>query len=227
MKHLPLLFLGIFFTLAFSWTGIVLVNQVSYGRLQPVFDEGEGAFFPHQPTGVAARGKEAYGQLGCIYCHSQQVRHDLVFGRGEDNPDIVRGWGNRPSIARDYIYERRVDLGTMRTGPDLRNVGRRYDRDWNHLHLYYPPLTSPGSLMPPYAFLYEIRPIVGEPNPRALRITPEAARKAGMPASMMPREGYEIVPTQRAEDLVAYLISLNDSFEFPEVAAPGTVRVQP
>jgi cytochrome c oxidase cbb3-type subunit 2 len=227
MKHLPLLFLGIFATLAFSWTGIVLINQKAYGRLQPHYDSVEGAFFPQAATGVAARGKEVYRQLGCIYCHSQQVRHDLVFGTGENNPDIARGWGTRASVARDYILERRVDLGTMRTGPDLRNVGRRYDVNWNHLHLYYPPLTSPGSLMPPFAFLYEFKPIIGEADPQALRITREAAERAGMPRSMLPPEGYEIVPTRRAEDLVAYLVSLNDTYEYPEVKAPGTVEVAP
>jgi cytochrome c oxidase cbb3-type subunit II len=227
MKHLPLLFLGIFATLAFSWTGIVLVNQIGYGRLQPHYDDGEAAFFPSAPTGVAARGKEVYRELGCVYCHSQQVRHDLAFGKGEDNPDIARGWGTRPSVARDYLYESRVDLGTMRTGPDLRNVGRRFDANWNHLHLYYPQLTSPGSIMPAFPFLYEIRKVEGEPSPRALRITPEAAKVAGMPVALLPREGYEIVPTRRAEDLVAYLISLNDTYEFPEVKAPGTVKVKP
>jgi cytochrome c oxidase cbb3-type subunit II len=227
MKNLPLLFLGIFATLAFSWTGIVLVNQIGYGKIQPHYDEAEDAFFPGAPTGVAMRGKEVYRELGCIYCHSQQVRHDLVFGKGEDNPDIARGWGARGSVARDYLYEKRVDLGTMRTGPDLRNVGRRYDANWNHLHLYYPPITSPGSIMPSYTFLYEMRKIVGEPSPRALKINAEAAKAAGVPSFLIPKEGYEVVPTQRADDLVAYLLSLNDLYEYPEVKAPGSVKLKP
>jgi cytochrome c oxidase cbb3-type subunit 2 len=228
MKHLPILFFAIFASIAFSWTGIVLVNQLAYGKLQPVYDEGEAAFFPAQPSGSAVRGKEVYRELGCIYCHSQQVRHNLVFGVGPDeNPDIVRGWGSRPSVARDYIRERRVDLGTMRTGPDLRNVGRRYDANWNHLHLYYPPLTSPGSIMPPFSFLYEMRKIEGGSNPDALKLTAEAAKKAGMPSSLLAPAGFEIVPNQRARDLVAYLVSLNDTYEYPEVKAPGTVKVQP
>lgn len=227
MKHLPLLFLGIFATISFSWVGVVLVNQVAYGKLEPHFDATESAYFPAQPTGVAKRGKEVYRELGCVYCHSQQVRNDLAFGKGENNPDISRGWGTRPSVARDYIYEKRVDLGTMRTGPDLRNVGRRFDAAWNHLHLYYPPLTSKGSIMPPFPFLYEVRKVVGESNPLAIRISPDAAAKAGMPQEYQVPDGYELIPTQRALDLVAYLVSLNDTYEYPEIKTPGKVKVTP
>ena len=39
MNRAPLIFLGVFFALAFSWTGIILVNQISYGSLTPVYDE--------------------------------------------------------------------------------------------------------------------------------------------------------------------------------------------
>lgn len=224
MKHLPLLFLGIFATLAFSWSGVVLVNQVSYGKLEPHFDSTEAQYFPQPMAGVAQRGKDVYRELGCVYCHSQQVRHDLVWGKGEANPDIVRGWGNRPSVARDYLYDRRMDLGTMRTGPDLRNVGRRYDATWNYLHLYYPKLTTEGSIMPPFPFLFEQRPIIGEPSALALKISPEAAKKAKLPAALLPKPGHELVPTQKAQDLVAYLVSLNDTYEYPEVKAPGSVQ---
>jgi len=41
MNRAPLIFLGIFFTLAFSWTGIILTNQLTYGKLQPIIDETE------------------------------------------------------------------------------------------------------------------------------------------------------------------------------------------
>lgn len=238
MKNLPLLFCGIFFTLAFSWTGIVLVNHLSYGSLQPYRDESDGGIYPERVPGSANAGREEYRKLGCVYCHSQQVRTLTIVRTpermGDDgkvipaeivNPDIERGWGNRASVARDYIREPRVYLGTMRTGPDLRNVGARRDANWNHLHLYYPELTTKGSIMPPYPFLYEKRRIVGEPSPRALKIDRAAAEALGMPEAMLPEEGYEIVPTQRAENLVAYLVALNDSYEnYPEVTAPGSVK---
>lgn len=60
--------------------------------------------------------------------------------------------------------------------------------------------------MPAYRFLFEERRIVGEPSAHALPL----------PASHAPRPGYEIVPTARAESLVAYLTSLKDTYAYPE-----------
>jgi cytochrome c oxidase cbb3-type subunit 2 len=208
MNRAPLLFLGIFFTLAFSWTGIVLINQISYGRLQPVYDENEDKTFPLALPGLAAEGKLVYQDLGCIYCHTQQVRRP---GYGTDD---LRNWGERQSVARDYIRDGRVLLGTMRTGPDLRNIGSRQvgdaGREWHYKHLYDPTITSPGSIMPPFAFLFETRKIIGEPSPKAIH--------RGLPPQYQPPAGYEIVPTHRAEVLVEYLLNLKDTYTYPEEA---------
>ncbi len=209
MNRAPLIFLGIFFALAFSWTGIILTNHLSYAKLQPVFDETEGKAFPQKLPGNAERGKEVYRDLGCVYCHTQQVRQP---GYGTD---IERGWGERGSVARDYIHEKRVYLGTMRTGPDLRNVGARFvgdaGRDWHLQHLYDPQITSKGSIMPPFRFLFETRVIVGEPSPRAVQTK--------LPAQYQPPAGHEIVLTQRGEDLISYLLALKDPALYPEEAA--------
>lgn len=211
MNRAPLIFLGIFFAIAFSWTGIVLVNHVAYGRLVPHYDESEEKAFPEQIPGVALRGKQVYQELGCIYCHTQQVRRP---GYGSD---IERGWGERQSVARDYIRERRVLLGTMRTGPDLRNVGARISqeagRDWHYRHFFDPVITSPGSNMPPYRFLYDYRPVVGEPSDQALQhlFTDEQRARYGID-----KPGYELVPTERLQNLIAYLLYLNDTYEYPE-----------
>jgi cytochrome c oxidase cbb3-type subunit 2 len=203
MNRAPLIFLGIFLTLAFSWTGIVLVNQIGYGSLKPVFNEDEGTAYPLQTPGLAARGKLVYEDLGCIYCHTQQVRRP---GYGSD---IERGWGERQSVARDYIRESRVLLGTMRTGPDLRNIGaRQADPTWHYLHFYDPQILSKGSNMPPFKFLFETRKIVGQPSPKAIQFK--------LPEKYQPKPGYEIVPTERAESLVAYLVSLKDTYAYPE-----------
>lgn len=201
MNRAPLIFLGIFVALAFSWTGIVLSNQIGYGNLTPYYSEEEGKVFPEPIPGLAARGKLVYQDLGCMYCHTQQVRRP---GYGAD---IERGWGERQSVARDYIREDRVLLGSMRTGPDLRNVGARLtDLTWHYLHLYDPQITSPYSTMPPHKFLFETREIVGEPSPKAINL----------PAPHAAPAGFEVVPTERAEALVAYLISLKDPYAYPE-----------
>ena len=57
--------------------------------------------------------------------------------------------------------------------------------------------------MPAYTFLFEERKIVGQPSPDALNV----------PVAV----GYEVVPTERARSLAAYLSSLNDTYSFPEV----------
>jgi len=207
MNRAPLIFLGIFFALAFSWTGIVLTNEISYGSLKPVYDETDGQVHPQQAPGLAARGKLVYEDLGCIYCHTQQVRRE---GYGDD---YERGWSGRDalsgSVARDYIREHRVLLGTMRTGPDLRNIGaRQTDPTWQYLHLYDPQFVTPGSNMAPFKFLFETRKIIGQPSPDALQ--------SKLPPKYQPPAGYEVVPTERARDLVAYLLSLKDTYAYPE-----------
>ena len=202
MNKGPLLFLGIFIALAFSWTGIVLTNQIQYGSLTPYVDTTEGIAYPQPLPGLARQGQQVYQSLGCLYCHSQQVRRP---GFGTDD---LRGWGERQSVARDYIQQGRVFLGTMRTGPDLMNVGARaLTADWHLKHLLNPQIVSPGSIMPPFPFLFETRRIVGQPSPKALQ---------GLPPPYAPPAGYELLPTPRAEALVAYLQSMKSEYEFPE-----------
>lgn len=205
MKHMPLLFLGIFFVIAFSFTGIVLVNNRDFGALKPIaLEEGEETW-PQMPSGLAQQGKEVYISQGCLYCHSQQVRRK---GFGSD---FERGWGDRQSVPRDYILQRRVQLGTSRTGPDLMTIGQRQpSAEWHYLHLYNPQFTSPESVMPPYRHLFETRKIRnGQPAADALRIPNNFADE-------LPPEGYEIVPTDRGRALVAYLLSLKLQYELPE-----------
>lgn len=211
MNRAPLIFLGVFFALAFSWTGIVVSNQIAYGNLTPYYAADEGKLYPEAIPGIAARGKLVYEDLGCIYCHTQQVRRP---GFGADD---LRGWGDRQSVARDYVREDKVLLGTMRTGPDLRNIGaRQADETWHLLHLYDPQITSQGSTMPPYRFLFEQRQIVGQPSPDAITLPKSYQDGTPLPAHTLPGEGYELVPIDRAKSLVAYLISLKDTYAFPE-----------
>jgi len=212
MKNLPLLFLGIFFTLAFSWTGLVLSSHLNLGNLAPTtssLDENGKTIdgdplYPIKLGGIAKTGKDIYIDQGCIYCHSQQVR-PKGFGA-----DFERGWGDRQTVARDYIYQDRVLLGTMRTGPDLSNVGVRLSsKEWHYNHLYNPRITSPGSIMPPFAHLFEVRLIGEHPSSEALNI-PAASPYA-------PPVGFEVVPTDRAKALVAYMMNLKVDYELPEM----------
>lgn len=201
MNYGPLLFFGIFLTVASSWCGLVLIPQLQYGGMQAVRIEETNELYPQVRPGLAQRGQEVYRANGCIYCHSQQVR-PKGFGS-----DFERNWGPRRTVARDYLYDKPVLLGTMRTGPDLTNIGARQpSAEWQHLHLYNPLITSPGSIMPPHPFLYQKRRILGQPSTKALNLTGQFA----------PEPGYEIVPTPDAEALVAYLLSLKAITPLPE-----------
>jgi len=198
MNRLSLLLFGIFLTFASAWVGLVMVPYFQLGNLKPEVDEITGEMAPPSMSGLADAGRKVYAANGCIYCHSQQLRPE-TFGS-----DIKRGWGVRRTVARDYIGEKPVMLGTMRTGPDLSNIGRRQtSAEWHHLHLYEPEAVVPGSLMPPYRFLYKKRPIAGEPSEDALEID-------GI------EPGYEVVPTREAKALVAYLLSLDKAYSLPE-----------
>lgn len=219
-KGLPI-FLGIFAALAFSWVGIVLTSDIQYGALTPYYDQTEATLVPYQPAGQANQGRQVYEDLGCIECHTQQVRRP---GFGSD---AERGWGKWQSVARDYIYEPRVLLGSRRTGPDLSNVGaRRTSADWQYLHLYDPQLTSPSSTMPPYPFLFTYRKMVaGQRSPLALTLPGDYARVHGLD-----KPGYELVPTPRAKALVDYLLSLKHTLELPEAkpyVLPESKEVSP
>ncbi len=216
MKNLPLIFCGVFATIAFSWAGLILTSQVQYGHLRPIV-VGDISVPSRSPQGgPAAAGKDEYIKLGCIYCHSQQIRPAELFKEeGKDEittGDIARGWGPRNTVARDYITQERVLLGTMRTGPDLANVGARLAPDWHYLHFFDPTITSKGSNMAPFAFLYtKVKLEDGKPVPaRALKLSAEYRKEHGI------ADNIHFVPTERVDNLVAYLMSLKIEGSLPE-----------
>lgn len=187
-------FLGLFLALALAWAGIVLGSHSQLGHLAPYFDENEGKAFPERLPGIAARGQQVYQDVGCAACHTQQVR------RPDFGSDKARGWGDRQSVARDYVSQAHVQLGESRIGPDLANFGARpLAVDASRLTQY---LYDQHGGMPSYRFLFETRKITGERSDKALKTATAA--------------GYEVVPTPRADALVAYLQSLNNVYEYPE-----------
>lgn len=126
-------------------------------------------------------------------------------------PDIARGWGLRHSVAEDFLYDNVVQLGSLRIGPDLADVGARLaDANWQLLHLYAPQSVVKGSLMPPFRYLFETRKIGDVPSPDALNL----------PQGFAPLAGYEVVPKPEAKELVAYLLSLHA--DVPLYDAPFT-----
>jgi cytochrome c oxidase cbb3-type subunit II len=204
MKNGPLFVIGLFVALAASWAGIVLGTNAQLGGLAPYFDDTEGQSYPQRTSGIAAQGQLVYTDLGCAACHTQQVRRP---GFGSDEQ---RGWGDRQSVARDYIFEARPQLGASRIGPDLANLAARKPNA--------PTATDLMKLLyagernhPTYRFLFEKRKVVGERSDRAIDFVGSRDLEAGQ----------QIVPSRRAEALVAYLLSLNHGYEYPE-ARPVT-----
>jgi len=138
------------------------------------------------------KGHQLYVREGCVYCHSQQVRPE-GFGA-----DVGRGWG-KASLPEDYKGLTPHILGTMRTGPDLSNIGNRQpSRDWHYIHLYNPRAVVPQSIMPPYPWLFEVVDKQARPNTRGISLPP----KYQIPDK-------KVIPTEEAEHLVDYLLSLN------------------
>jgi cytochrome c oxidase cbb3-type subunit II len=132
--------------------------------------------------------------------------------------DISRGWGSRHSVAEDFLWDTPVQLGGVRVGPDLANVGTRYDAGWQFTHLYNPQSKVTGSIMPSFRFLFATQKIGDAPSPDALSLP------AGAVAA-----GYEVVPTDDAKNLVAYLLSLRADValhDAPYTAAPPAAAKQ-
>jgi len=134
-------------------------------------------------------------------------------------PDITRGWGLRHSVAEDFLYDDPVQLGSVRIGPDLAGVGARLpDANWQWIHLYAPQSVVKGSAMPPFRYLFRVQKIRNEPSSDALNL----------PKGFAPPPGYEVVPTAKAQELVAYLLSLHADVplhdapftQFPAVSKP-------
>ena len=206
MNKLPLIFLGVFLTFAFSWLGLVAYPYLTLGHLQPLPDEETGGYFPPGSSGLAVAGQRVYAANGCLYCQSQQVRLAPL------STDIEKGLGPRQTVARDYLRAQPVFLGTMRTGPDLANIGARQpDAGWHHRHLYEPRSVTGWSVMPSFRFLYKMQEVQGQPSGDAVK---------GLGGPHAPPPGSEVVPSDEAKALVAYLVSLKRNYPLPESPEP-------
>lgn len=216
MKHFSVLLFGIFIILTSSFLGLISSSLNQLGDLKQsteslelnesgelILVEGD-PLYPMKLSGLSEQGHMEYIQLGCVNCHSQQVR------RVELGKDLERGFGQRVSVPRDYIMQSNVVLGYTRLGPDLSNVGARIkDLNWHLLHLYKPQITSPGSLMPPFPFLFETVEISETTATDSALVFPE-----GNPYT--PKEGMAVIPTKRAIALVEYLLNLDIHYNLPE-----------
>lgn len=96
-------------------------------------------------TASEERGRVIYGEDGCAYCHTQQVRY-----LDRD----VRRFG-AATLAWETIYDYPQLWGTRRIGPDLSREGAVRSEDWQFAHLYEPRSVVAESVMPPFKFLFD------------------------------------------------------------------------
>ncbi|PHV04655.1 cytochrome-c oxidase [Janthinobacterium sp. BJB412] len=181
---------GAMVTLAMATSAMVVVP---FMQLKDV--PAPAALKPY--TGQQLRGRDIYVGNGCMTCHTQQPS-----STGAGRADAQRGWG-RPSVAADYHYDAPPLLGTMRTGPDLFNIGARQpSADWHLGHLFQPRAYVADSNMPAFPFLFEVK------DKSAVT---SADRVVVLPAGTV---GYDqaVVARPEALDLVAYLTGMNHTY---------------
>lgn len=207
MNRVPLIICGVLLAFLTSWVGLVLTSYSQLGHYLPEIDENTGDQSPPAFSGTAEQGRAVYAANGCAYCHTQTIR---------PGADLARDWGERRTVARDWMRDAAAYPGQQRTGPDLTNVGSRkspdsyrYTEAWHYQHLYQPQIVSPGSIMPPMRFLFDKRKVVGQRSIDAIKV--EGAEGQ----ALKPDE--EVVPTEQARQLVTYLLSLKRSgYPLPE-----------
>ena len=228
------IFFGAVLTFSSSWLGLVLFPFWQLRDEQAYQKEPTDDPYPQPLQGLALAGKKVYQNNGCMYCHSQQVRSERfgnwwdANGEQKTGADIKRSWGLRRTVSRDYIFDNPTMLGTMRTGPDLANIGvRNPSETWHHTHLLNPRSANAWSVMPSFAFFYTREKVVGGRSDKALSLGREWTAKAlaGEPEAIdlttaegktrlldfwltTPEEDYQVTPTADGEALVAYLLAL-------------------
>jgi len=143
--------------------------------------------------------------------------------------DLSRGWGKRQSVARDYLQDANILLGSRRIGPDLANIGDRAPEDhvgemtlyasitnvaarlderrqWHLRRLYRPASTYGAAKCPSYTFLFDVT----EEAPSGPNMALSLSEKFAPPA------GKYVVPKSEAVQLVAWLLSQQAGTSLPE-----------
>jgi cytochrome c oxidase cbb3-type subunit I/II len=181
---------------------------------------------PYSP--LELEGRDIYVREGCYNCHSQMIRpfrHEtLRYG------DYSR--------MEEFIYDHPFQFGSKRTGPDLHRVGGKYPNLWHYQHMMDPRSTSPGSNMPPYAWLKDGR-VNLDRTPRKLQVMATlgvpydetqiqtaaavARSQGGLIASDLAEQGVTVDPESDMVALIAYLQRIGRG---PQPVAADTLVTQ-
>jgi len=175
---------------------IVTTIVISIGGLVEIVPMFTTAAGPERPdwatpyTPLEVAGRDIYIREGCYVCHSQMVRPMRA--------ELLR-YGEW-SRAGEYQYDHPFLLGSRRIGPDLHRVGGKYPDAWHYEHMRDPRSTTPGSVMPPYAWLLERRI-----DPDDVQKSVRALKKVGVPYSDADVEGVAASLQTQGSAIVARL----------------------
>ena len=198
-------------------------------------DTLKSLYYPQSFAGDNKRGELIYIREGCAQCHTQVIRPDYA------GNDQIKRYGGReqeykkdlPAPVRqthpwDYMHEDFAMFGQRRIGPDLANAGYRYsDKEGRpdplkiaRLYQYlYGPRSIQGhkwSNSPSYKHLFETKEKESaEGRGDALKLTPADDLDPEEIEALLPKEGFEIIPTGEAKALAGYLLGLKRDQHIP------------
>lgn len=202
---------------------VILIICGTAVKESPHLNEGSRRVIPvkSERPGISVEGSRIYSEEGCSICHTQLIRR--LFN-GQDLQKIINLGGQGKTVYRvsepqDYdarMKEGAAHAGYSRIGPDLFNLaarlehkfenlpaggqvsGMRSPREWLMMHLYNPQspkFGNPWSICPPMKRLFvEKERVGGVRDTLALPVDSSG--------------DYDVVPTERAVQLVDYLMTL-------------------
>ncbi len=154
-------------------------------------------------TPLELQGRDIYIREGCNNCHSQMIRPFRY--------EVAR-YGEY-SKAGESVYDHPHLWGSKRTGPDLARIGGKYPDSWHFNHMYEPTSMAPGSVMPPYPWLFEKTIDMGSTNSKI-----HAMRKLGVPYP----EGYE---ANAVNDLKKQATKITESLKKEKINIPNDKEI--
>ncbi|WP_240676158.1 cytochrome-c oxidase, cbb3-type subunit I [Botryobacter ruber] len=175
-------------------------------------------------TALELQGRDLYIKEGCVNCHTQMVRPF----RSE-----TERYGEY-SKAGEFVYDHNFLWGSKRTGPDLHRVGGKYPHSWHYHHMLDPTSMSPGSIMPPYPWLFEqeidlnttqdkLKTLkkLGVPyeDEYIANANQELVMQADQITADLAKEGLEVKPEAEIVALIAYLQRLGTDIKVKAEAA--------
>jgi cytochrome c oxidase cbb3-type subunit 2 len=131
-------FFAVFLFLVIAYAGAIEIIPQFKQSARPVV-----GVEPHSMLQLV--GKNIYMKENCNSCHSMLIR---PFKSETDRYGMY-------SLSGEYAYDRPFLWGSKRTGPDLMRVGNYRSTDWHENHFLDPADMVPGSIMPPYPWLFD------------------------------------------------------------------------